>query len=32
MNVYGVYADPRRGRRRVDGGDTGLEQFKGDKK
>ena len=28
MNVFGVFADPRRGRRRADGGDTGLDQFK----
>tara|TARA_R110001599_G_scaffold66869_1_gene189257 strand:- start:761 stop:2071 length:1311 start_codon:yes stop_codon:yes gene_type:complete len=28
LNIFGVYADPRRGRRRADGGDTGLDQFK----
>jgi hypothetical protein len=27
MNVMGVYADPRRARRRATGGDTGLGQF-----
>jgi hypothetical protein len=27
MNVMGVYADPRRCRRRATGGDTGLDQF-----
>ena len=28
MNVYGVYADPRRARRRIGGGDTSVDQFK----
>jgi len=27
MTVFGVYADPRRSRRRMTGGDTGTEQF-----
>lgn len=27
LTVYGVYADPRRSRRRMTGGDTGVEQF-----
>lgn len=27
MTVYGVYADPRRSRRRMEGGDTGVAQF-----
>jgi len=27
MTVFGVYADPRRARRRASGGDTGLGQF-----
>jgi len=29
LNVYGVYADPQRARRRVGGGDTSVDQFKG---
>jgi len=27
MTVYGIYADPRRSRRREEGGDTGVGQF-----
>ena len=27
LNVFGVYADPRRIRRRQEGGDTNMEQF-----
>ena len=27
LTVYGVYADPRRSRRRMTGGDTGVNQF-----
>ena len=27
LTVFGVYADPRRCRRRMTGGDTGTEQF-----
>lgn len=30
LTVYGIHADPRRARRRAEGGDTGVEQFRGE--